>query len=155
MLATHGEGEHGGLCSSGSPLEAPIRRSWGRGAHTAIGWMCWPAADNTGTRSGRRKGEAPGGRLRHWERAALELRRVRRGSARIPLRGNPGRASTGKAPGRTSQEPDSAATRALQAARKVASEAAGTAGSSPRLNEGDRSPPPRSSSNSSQVGGPG
>ncbi|KAJ1211658.1 hypothetical protein NDU88_007015 [Pleurodeles waltl] len=39
------------------------------------------------------------GRLRHWGRAALELRRVRRGSARIPLWGNPGSASTSKVPG--------------------------------------------------------
>ncbi|KAJ1198403.1 hypothetical protein NDU88_002244 [Pleurodeles waltl] len=56
-------------------------------------------------------GEALGGRLRHWGRAALELCRVRRGSARIPLRGNPGRVSTGKAPGKESREPDSATTR--------------------------------------------
>ncbi|KAJ1138705.1 hypothetical protein NDU88_005086 [Pleurodeles waltl] len=104
--------------------------------------MCWPAAENAETRSSRQRGEAPGGRLRHWERAVLELRRVRRSSARIPLRGNPGRASTGKDPRRTSQEPGSAATRAFQAARKRASEAAGTARSSPRLNGGDRSPPP-------------
>ncbi|KAJ1163090.1 hypothetical protein NDU88_003553 [Pleurodeles waltl] len=52
-------------------------------------------------------GEVLGGRPRHWGRAALELRRVRRGSARIPLWGNPGRVSTGKAPGK---EPDSATT---------------------------------------------
>ncbi|KAJ1129732.1 hypothetical protein NDU88_008098 [Pleurodeles waltl] len=56
-------------------------------------------------------GEVLGGRLRHWGRAALELRQGRKGSARIPLRGNPGRVSTGKAHGKESQEPDSATTR--------------------------------------------
>ncbi|KAJ1084422.1 hypothetical protein NDU88_004570 [Pleurodeles waltl] len=56
-------------------------------------------------------GEALGGRLRHWGRAALELRQVRRGSARIPLWRNPGRVSTGKAPGKEFREPDSATTR--------------------------------------------
>ncbi|KAJ1128735.1 hypothetical protein NDU88_007110 [Pleurodeles waltl] len=61
--------------------------------------MCLPAAESTETRSARQRGEAPGGRLRHWERAALELRQVRRGAARIPLRGNPSRASTSKVPG--------------------------------------------------------
>ncbi|KAJ1116838.1 hypothetical protein NDU88_005043 [Pleurodeles waltl] len=48
--------------------------------------MCWPAVVDTGTRPDQRLGEASGGRLRHWGRAALEIRRVRRGSARIPLR---------------------------------------------------------------------
>ncbi|KAJ1151859.1 hypothetical protein NDU88_004638 [Pleurodeles waltl] len=134
----------------------PFRRSWGRGTHTAIGWMCWPAEVDTGTRADQQLGEAPGGRLRHWGRAALELRRVRRGSMRIPLRGNPGRTSTGKAPGRASQEPGRAATRVVQAARETANEAAGPVGGSPRLSKGDRSPPPpRSSANSSQVGGLG
>ncbi|KAJ1119114.1 hypothetical protein NDU88_007300 [Pleurodeles waltl] len=104
--------------------------------------MCWPAAVDTGTRPDQQLGEAPGGRLRHWGRAALELRRVRRGSARIPLRGNLGRASTGKAPGRASQEPGSAATHVVQAARETANEAAGTVGGSPRLSKGDGSPPP-------------
>ncbi|KAJ1143414.1 hypothetical protein NDU88_009723 [Pleurodeles waltl] len=56
-------------------------------------------------------GEVLGGRLRHWGRATLELRRVRKGSARIPLRGNPGRASSGKAPGKEFREPDSGTTR--------------------------------------------
>ncbi|KAJ1201526.1 hypothetical protein NDU88_005334 [Pleurodeles waltl] len=116
--------------------------------------MCRPAAESAGTRLVRQRGEAPGGKLRHWERAALELRRVRRGSARIPLRGNPGRASTGKVPGRISQEPGSAAMRALQAARKEAIAGAGTARSSPRQNGGGSSPP-LFSSNPSQVGGPG
>ncbi|KAJ1180957.1 hypothetical protein NDU88_006168 [Pleurodeles waltl] len=60
------------------------------------------------TRQIQAPGETLGGRLRHWGRAALELRQVRRGSARIPLRGNPGRVSTGKAPGKESQEPDNA-----------------------------------------------
>ncbi|KAJ1156596.1 hypothetical protein NDU88_009314 [Pleurodeles waltl] len=49
--------------------------------------MCRPAAEITETRSAQQRGEAPGGRPRHWERAALELRPVRRGSARIPLWG--------------------------------------------------------------------
>ncbi|KAJ1155621.1 hypothetical protein NDU88_008350 [Pleurodeles waltl] len=39
------------------------------------------------------EGEVFGWRLRHWDPAALELRRVRRGAARIPLRGNPGKVS--------------------------------------------------------------
>ncbi|KAJ1083055.1 hypothetical protein NDU88_003215 [Pleurodeles waltl] len=51
--------------------------------------------------------EAPGERLRHWGLATLELRQVRKGSARIPLRGNAGRVSTGKAPRKESWEPDS------------------------------------------------
>ncbi|KAJ1190359.1 hypothetical protein NDU88_007097 [Pleurodeles waltl] len=77
--------------------------------------MCLPAFGGTRIQSAslEEEGEAPGGRLRHWERAALELRRVRRGAARIPLRGNPGRISTSKDPG-------SAATRAKQAAGKEA-----------------------------------
>ncbi|KAJ1191691.1 hypothetical protein NDU88_001007 [Pleurodeles waltl] len=96
--------------------------------------MCLPAAESAGTRSARQRGgEAPSGRLWHWERAALELRRVRRGSA--------GRASTGKVPGRVSQEPGSAATRAFQAARKEATAAAGLARSSPRQSGGGRSLP--------------
>ncbi|KAJ1089457.1 hypothetical protein NDU88_002608 [Pleurodeles waltl] len=66
---------------------------------------------NSETRQIQAPGEVLAGRLRHWGRAALELRRARKGSARIPLRGNPGRASIGKAPGKESQEPDSAATR--------------------------------------------
>ncbi|KAJ1171379.1 hypothetical protein NDU88_003242 [Pleurodeles waltl] len=60
--------------------------------------MCLPAFGGTGIQSAslEEEGEAPGGRLRHWKRAALELRRVRRGAARIPLWGNPGRISTSK-----------------------------------------------------------
>ncbi|KAJ1192276.1 hypothetical protein NDU88_001587 [Pleurodeles waltl] len=73
--------------------------------------MCHSTAQTSETRLFQAPGEAPGGRLRHWGRAALKLRRVRRGSARIPLRGNPGRVSTGKAPGKESQEPDSTTTR--------------------------------------------
>ncbi|KAJ1083461.1 hypothetical protein NDU88_003620 [Pleurodeles waltl] len=73
--------------------------------------MCRPAARILETPLFQRPGEAYGGRLRHWGRAALELCRVRRGSARIPLRGNPGRVSTSKAPGKVSREPDSVITR--------------------------------------------
>ncbi|KAJ1156159.1 hypothetical protein NDU88_008883 [Pleurodeles waltl] len=103
--------------------------------------MCLPAAENAGIRSALQEGEAPGGRLRHWERALLELRRVRRGAARIPLRVNPSRASTSKVPGRNSQEPGSAATRAKQTARKEAIAAAELVGSSLRQSGGDWSPP--------------
>ncbi|KAJ1208106.1 hypothetical protein NDU88_003495 [Pleurodeles waltl] len=42
------------------------------------------------TRQIQALGEALGGSLRHWGRAALELRRARKGSARIPLRGESG-----------------------------------------------------------------
>ncbi|KAJ1193615.1 hypothetical protein NDU88_002911 [Pleurodeles waltl] len=73
--------------------------------------MCCPAARDAESRPLLRPGEASSERIRHWGRAALELRRVRRGSARIPLRGNPGRASIGKAPEKVSQEPDSVTTR--------------------------------------------
>ncbi|KAJ1208431.1 hypothetical protein NDU88_003817 [Pleurodeles waltl] len=73
--------------------------------------MCCPAARDAESRPLLRPGEESGERLRHWGCAALELRRVRRGSARIPLRGNPGRSSIGKAPEKVSQEPDSVTTR--------------------------------------------
>ncbi|KAJ1178213.1 hypothetical protein NDU88_003460 [Pleurodeles waltl] len=73
--------------------------------------MCRSTARTPETRLFQVPGEAPSGRLRHWGCAALELRRVRRGSARIPLRGNSGRVSTGKAPGKESREPDRATTR--------------------------------------------
>ncbi|KAJ1137173.1 hypothetical protein NDU88_003586 [Pleurodeles waltl] len=66
---------------------------------------------NSETRQIQAPGEVLGGRLRYWGRAALELRRVRKGSARIPLRGNPDRVSIGKAPGKESRDPDSATTR--------------------------------------------
>ncbi|KAJ1120205.1 hypothetical protein NDU88_008379 [Pleurodeles waltl] len=73
------------------------------------------SASRTTRTSETRRIQAPGevlsGRLRHWGRAALELHRERRGSARIPLWGNPGRVSTVKAPGKESREPDSATTR--------------------------------------------
>ncbi|KAJ1208925.1 hypothetical protein NDU88_004304 [Pleurodeles waltl] len=101
--------------------------------------MCLLAAKSAGTRSTRQRGEAPRGRLRHWERATLELRRVRRGAARIPLWGNPSRASTSKVPGRNSQEPGSAATRASQAARKEAIAAAELTRCSFRHSGGGRS----------------
>ncbi|KAJ1144606.1 hypothetical protein NDU88_010904 [Pleurodeles waltl] len=65
--------------------------------------MCRSTARSTSqsleTQRFQAPGEALGGRLRHWGRAALELRRVQRGLARIPLLGNPGRVSTGNAPG--------------------------------------------------------
>ncbi|KAJ1218639.1 hypothetical protein NDU88_006217 [Pleurodeles waltl] len=117
--------------------------------------MCLPAFGGTGNQSTslEEEGEAPGGRPRHWERAALELRRVRRGAARIPLRGNPGRISASKVPGRNSQEPGSAVTRAKQAAGKEAVEAAEPVGGSIRQSGGGWSPP--LFSNSLQVGGPG
>ncbi|KAJ1127843.1 hypothetical protein NDU88_006236 [Pleurodeles waltl] len=99
--------------------------------------MCWPAALAPETRLVQRLGEAPSGRLRHWGRAALELRRVRRGSARIPLWGNLGRASTSKAPGRVSREPGSAVTRAVSANKAI-----DIAGGSTRPSEEDKSPPP-------------
>ncbi|KAJ1161681.1 hypothetical protein NDU88_002163 [Pleurodeles waltl] len=63
------------------------------------------------TRLTTRTSVAPGGRLRHWGRAALELRRIWKGSARIPLRGNQGRVSIGKVSRKESWEPDSATTR--------------------------------------------
>ncbi|KAJ1185378.1 hypothetical protein NDU88_002171 [Pleurodeles waltl] len=69
--------------------------------------MCPPIIGST-RKPSFEEGEASGGRLRHWDRAALELRRVRRGAAWIPLRGNPGRVSTSKVPGRNTQEPGSA-----------------------------------------------
>ncbi|KAJ1166223.1 hypothetical protein NDU88_006631 [Pleurodeles waltl] len=72
--------------------------------------MCLPAAESAGIQSALQRGEAPGERLRYWERAALELHQVHRGAARIPLQGNPSSASTSKVPGRNSQEPGSANT---------------------------------------------
>ncbi|KAJ1188906.1 hypothetical protein NDU88_005662 [Pleurodeles waltl] len=49
--------------------------------------MCLTDTTFSESRPRRKLDEPPGGRLRHWGRAALELRRARRGSARIPLRG--------------------------------------------------------------------
>ncbi|KAJ1150582.1 hypothetical protein NDU88_003372 [Pleurodeles waltl] len=66
---------------------------------------------NSETRQIQAPGKVLSGRLRHWGRAALELRPVRKGSVRIPLWGNPARASIGKAPGKESREPDSATMR--------------------------------------------
>ncbi|KAJ1161632.1 hypothetical protein NDU88_002116 [Pleurodeles waltl] len=82
--------------------------------------MCQPDALILESRPRWNPDEAPGGRLRHWGRAALELRRVRRGSARIPLQGNPGSASTSKVPGKASQEPGSAVTCAFSESFKKA-----------------------------------
>ncbi|KAJ1180293.1 hypothetical protein NDU88_005515 [Pleurodeles waltl] len=93
------------------------------------------------------EGEASGGRLRHWDRATLELRRVCRGAAWIPLRGNPGRVSASKIPGRNTQEPGRAVMRTKQAtAGKEAVEAVEHAGGSARQSEGLQ-PPPFFSSN--------
>ncbi|KAJ1106000.1 hypothetical protein NDU88_003403 [Pleurodeles waltl] len=75
--------------------------------------MCLTDATFSESRRHWKLDEPPGGRLWHWGRAALELRRARRGSARIPLRGNPGNASTSKALGKVSREPGSAVTRAF------------------------------------------
>ncbi|KAJ1217497.1 hypothetical protein NDU88_005091 [Pleurodeles waltl] len=89
------------------------------------------------------EGEASGGRLRHWERAALELCRVRRGAARIPPRGNPGTVSASKVPGRNTQEPGSAVSRTKQAtAGKEAVEAVEPASGSARQSGGVAAPPP-------------
>ncbi|KAJ1186073.1 hypothetical protein NDU88_002858, partial [Pleurodeles waltl] len=132
------KGEHGGLRRGCSSLDAsfpPFLGAW----HTHSDRL---DVLDSGTRPLHWLGEAPGGRLRHWGRAALELRRVRRGSARIPLRGNPGRASTGKAPGRVSQEPESAATRVVSAASETVNKAARIVGGSPRPSKGDKGPPP-------------
>ncbi|KAJ1185730.1 hypothetical protein NDU88_002517 [Pleurodeles waltl] len=105
--------------------------------------MCPPAIGGTGSllTPFEEEGEASGGRPRHWDRAALELRRVRRGAARIPLRGNPGRISTSKVPGRNSQEPGSAVMRAKQTAGKEAAEAVEPVGGSVRQSGGGSSPP--------------
>ncbi|KAJ1117152.1 hypothetical protein NDU88_005352 [Pleurodeles waltl] len=108
-----------------------------------------------GIRSALQEGEAPSGRTRHWERAALELRQVCRGAARIPLRGNPSRASTSNVPGRNSKEPGSTATRAKQAARKEVTAAAELVGGSFRQSGGGWSTPSSILYNPSQVGGPG
>ncbi|KAJ1150979.1 hypothetical protein NDU88_003766 [Pleurodeles waltl] len=96
--------------------------------------MCLPIIGGTGSLSpSLEEGEASGGRLRHWDCVALELRRVRQGAARIPLRGNPGRISTSKVPGRNTQEPGSAVTRTKQAAAgKEAVEAVEPVGGSVR-----------------------
>ncbi|KAJ1140060.1 hypothetical protein NDU88_006421 [Pleurodeles waltl] len=103
--------------------------------------MCWEEALLPESRSRCNPDEAPGGRLRHWGRAALELRRARRGSARIPLRGNPGNASTGKAPGKTSRELGSAVIHAPFDIPRRASEKVAGAGASGKARE-EKSPTP-------------
>ncbi|KAJ1099970.1 hypothetical protein NDU88_005061 [Pleurodeles waltl] len=118
--------------------------------------MCLTDATFSESRPCRKLDEPPGGRLRHWGRAALELRRARRGSARIPLRGNPGNASTSKASGKVSREPGSAVTRAFSGNLKKASEAAAGAGATRETQEEEKSPaPPQSSISLWQVGGQG
>ncbi|KAJ1214206.1 hypothetical protein NDU88_001832 [Pleurodeles waltl] len=118
--------------------------------------MCQPDAPIPGSRPRWRSDEAPGGRLQHWGRAVLELRRVQRGSARIPLRGNTGSTSTSKVPGKASREPGSAVTRAFSENVKTASKAAAGAGATTRTQEEEKSPsPPQSSISLWQVGGQG
>ncbi|KAJ1186809.1 hypothetical protein NDU88_003589 [Pleurodeles waltl] len=115
--------------------------------------MCWEEALLPESRSRCNPDEAPGGRLRHWGRAALELRRARRGSARFPLRGNPGNASTGKAPGKTSRELGSAVIRAPFDIPRRASEKVAGAGASGKAREEEKSPaPPQPSISLWQVG---
>ncbi|KAJ1092564.1 hypothetical protein NDU88_005674 [Pleurodeles waltl] len=116
--------------------------------------MCWEEAPFPASRSRCNPDEAPGGRLRHWGRAALELRRARRGSARIPLRGNPGNASTGKAPGKTTRELGSAVIRASVDVSRRASEKVAGAGASGKAREEEKSSaPPQPSFSLWQVGG--
>ncbi|KAJ1122863.1 hypothetical protein NDU88_001336 [Pleurodeles waltl] len=118
--------------------------------------MCRPDALILGSRPRWKLDEAPGGRLRHWGRAALELCRVRRGSARIPLRGNPGSASTSKVPGKASREPGTAVTHAFAESFKTASKAVGSAGAATRTQEEEKNTsPPQSSVSFWQVGGQG
>ncbi|KAJ1143899.1 hypothetical protein NDU88_010201 [Pleurodeles waltl] len=109
--------------------------------------MCWEEAPLAGSRSRCYPDEAPGGRLRHWGRAALELRRARRGSARIPLWGNPRNASTGKAPGRTPRELGSAVIRApfdqlRRASEKVAGAGAEALGKAREEEKNSATPQP-------------
>ncbi|KAJ1107070.1 hypothetical protein NDU88_004467 [Pleurodeles waltl] len=115
----------------------------GRGTHAErIGRMCWEEAPFSESRSRSSPDEAPIGRLRHWGRAALELRQARRGSARIPLRGNPGNASIGKAPGKTSRELGSAVIRASLDVPRRASEKVAGAGASGKAREEEKSSAP-------------
>ncbi|KAJ1138979.1 hypothetical protein NDU88_005358 [Pleurodeles waltl] len=117
--------------------------------------MCRPVARNAESRLLLRPGEASGERLQHWGRAALELRRVRRGSARIPLRGSPGRASIGKAPEKVSREPDSVSTH-ISSNPEFTSKVVGVAGARGTYRQGDKSsPPPQTSVNALLVGGLG
>ncbi|KAJ1155233.1 hypothetical protein NDU88_007968 [Pleurodeles waltl] len=102
--------------------------------------MCLPAALISGNQPLRKTGEAPSGRLRHWGRAALELRRARRGLARIPLWGNSGSACTSKVPGKVSWEPGSAATRVFLGSLKSTNKAAGSAGGTTSAQQQGKSP---------------
>ncbi|KAJ1205204.1 hypothetical protein NDU88_000639 [Pleurodeles waltl] len=113
--------------------------------------MCRPVARNSESRLFQRPEEASGERLWHWGRAVLELRRVRGGSARIPLRGNPGRASIGKAPEKVSREPDSVTTR-RSSNPEFASKVVSVAGARGTTRQGDKSsPPPQTSVNALQA----
>ncbi|KAJ1166398.1 hypothetical protein NDU88_006802 [Pleurodeles waltl] len=115
--------------------------------------MCWEEAPFPESRSRCNPEEAAGGRLRHWGRAALELCRARRGSARIPLRGNPINASTGKAPGKTSRELGSAVIRAsLDVPRRASEKVAGAGASGKAREEEKSSSPPQPSFSLWQVG---
>ncbi|KAJ1217335.1 hypothetical protein NDU88_004929 [Pleurodeles waltl] len=144
-------GGHGGLRRGRSSLDAS-RAVPGGVARTHIDRLdVLPGRSRRGIPAVVETGE--GERLRHWGRAALELRRVRRGSARIPLRGNPGRASIGKAPEKVSQEPDSVTTRYSS---KFTSKVVGVAGARGAYRQGDKSsPPPQNSVNALEVGGLG
>ncbi|KAJ1166111.1 hypothetical protein NDU88_006520 [Pleurodeles waltl] len=104
--------------------------------------MCWEEALLPESLSCCNPDEASGGRLRHWGRAALELCRARRGSARIPIRGNPGNASTSKAPGKTSRELGSAVIRAPFDIPRRAIEKVAGAGASGKAREEEKSPAP-------------
>ncbi|KAJ1215672.1 hypothetical protein NDU88_003280 [Pleurodeles waltl] len=117
--------------------------------------MCCPVVRDAESRPFLRPGEASGERLWHWGRAVLELHRVRRGSARIPLRGNPGRASIGKAPEKVSQEPDSVTTRySSNSNPEFTSKVVGVAGARGTYRQGDKSsPPPQTSVNALQSEG--
>ncbi|KAJ1114258.1 hypothetical protein NDU88_002497 [Pleurodeles waltl] len=118
--------------------------------------MCWVEAPLSESRSRCYPDEAPGGRLRHWGRAALELRRERRGSARIPLRGNPRNASTGKAPGRTPRELGSAVIRAPFDQLRRAREKVAGAEALGKAREEEKTPAsPQPSINLWHVGGQG
>ncbi|KAJ1189761.1 hypothetical protein NDU88_006503 [Pleurodeles waltl] len=110
--------------------------------------MCLPAALTLGNQPLRKPGEAPGGRLRHWGRAPLELRREQRGSARIPLRGNPGSACTSKVPRKVSREPGRAAMRVFLESLKTTNKAAGSAGGKTSAQEQGKSPSLHQSSDS-------
>ncbi|KAJ1119354.1 hypothetical protein NDU88_007540 [Pleurodeles waltl] len=100
--------------------------------------MCRPDAIILGSRPRWKLDEAPGGRLRHWGSAALELCRVRRGSARIHLRGNPGSTNTSKVPGKVSRETGSTVTCAFSESLRTASKAVASAGAAIRTQEEEK-----------------